>query len=232
MAPFPRLLLSRNRTLLVAGFLLLLLMPTPARAQSSPSWLQRLRDLLGLQPRVAVAGSRSEAGAAITGQLCLISPWRAAVIDGQATAITPTGAPPIVTREPLAEVRILRGERLIWRRRGSSNQSIQTPLAWPLDPLLPGETVTLKFRPEQSNGGDFAVVRLSRSATATADGQALSEGDAARWHKAIQTLSMTNRPAEAVELLFRGSIAGIPDLRQQAMELIGSACSTMASGSG
>ena len=165
MAPISRVLISRNRNLLLAGLLLLSLSPTLAWAQTTPSWLVRLRDALGLQPRVAVAGSRTEAGDPITGQLCLVSPWRTAAMDGTAIAITPSGAPPIVTSAPLAEVLILKGESLIWRRQASTSQSIQTPLAWPLDPLLPGETVTLKLRPKGSSGGDFAEVRLSRPAT-------------------------------------------------------------------
>lgn len=224
MAPIPRRLTSRRNASLAAGLLSLLLASLPAPAQTTSTWLQRLRELLSIQPRVAVAGSRSLSAGSSSNTICLISPWRAAVVDGTVTAITPSGVPPIVTREPLAEVQILKGNAMLWRRRASSSQPIQTPLAWPLDSLQPGESVNLKLRPWQRSGGGFADIQLSRSTAATDAAPNLTEENPERWMDQIQRLSEKGQPAAAFELLFRGSLAGIPDLRRQANELIGNAC--------
>jgi hypothetical protein len=117
--------------------------PPPPR-----SVIQKLRDFLGINPPVAVGGSRSSAEL----RVCLLSPW-----PGQPVGVT---SPVLLTEGPLNELRLEQGNQLLWQMRASSTQPIEGPLAWPIRPLLPGEEITLKVRPKGASGGDFATYKL------------------------------------------------------------------------
>lgn len=122
------------------------LTPSLALAQG-PSLLQQLRELLGIQRPLAVAGSRSPT---LSQGICVISPWPTGSVAAVTTAATPSGTPPIATSVPLAEVQILRNDTLVARLQASSREPLQTPLAWPGDPIPPGGRVDLVLRPLRS----------------------------------------------------------------------------------
>lgn len=183
------------------------------------------------------SGSSSDPSAA---SLCLLSPWlpqngesAPAATTGAASpdgwppvvlALTPSGAPPIVSREPLAEVQILRGSTLLWRARGSSSAPLTTPLAWPLPPLQPGESVRLKLRLQGADGGSFSQVELRRPPQRAAAPPAPAAADGTTSLQTLQTLLQSGRSAEAVEWLFQGDLAGISPLRQLAQDAITAGC--------
>jgi hypothetical protein len=127
----------------------------PAAAPQKTT-LQRLRELLGLNPAIAVGGSRSAKAV----DVCVISPHLVLDANGETAATVAIGRPTLLAAGPLNEVRIERGGTTIWQRLASSTAAIEGPITWPLDPLQPGETLELMLRPRGSAGADFAAIRL------------------------------------------------------------------------
>jgi len=121
------------------------------------SVIQKLRAFLGLNPPVAVGGSRSGGGQSV----CLLSPWPGADRNDRSVPVTVlVSRPAILAAGPLNEVRIEQNNRILWQERASSTQAIEGPIAWPISPLQPGQQVTLKLRPRGASGGDFATFSL------------------------------------------------------------------------
>lgn len=135
-------------------------------------------------------------------------------------AITPSGTPPIASVTPLAEVQIWRGDTLLWTDRGTATAPLPNPLAWPLPPLQPGESVLLKVRMQNAEDPAVLSVELRRPLTA---GQAppAKGSDSAL---ALESLLRQGRSAEAVELLFQSDLAGNAELRQLARSAMASGC--------
>jgi len=127
-----------------------LALPSANAQQPAPprSVIQKLRAFLGLNPPVAVGGSRSGSGQSI----CLLSPWPAQPVGVSTPVLQAAG--------PLNELRLERGDQILWQQRASSTQPIEGPIAWPIKPLQPGEQLTLKVRPRGASGGDFATYTL------------------------------------------------------------------------
>lgn len=131
----------------------------PASTTSSEVWpkslVERIRDLLNLQPVEAVGGSRSGQ----TSSVCLVSP--VTLKDGAKGMVwVGLSDPMLVSGTPLNEIVIERDEIPVWSQLASSRSPITDPIAWPLAPLTPGERVTLKLRPLNAGGFDFVEVKL------------------------------------------------------------------------
>ena len=178
--------------------------PQPgAMVQPPPSSvIQKLRAFLGLNPPVAVGGSRSGSELAV----CLLSPW-----PGQPIGLT---GPVLQAAGPLNEIRIEQGEQVLWERRASSTQAIEGPIPWPIQPLRAGAEVTLKVRPRGASGGDFAVFhfRVADAATLESNAQlAIALGhDAKAWSRAIDQLKPGQQTLAAALL---SSPHAAPELR-------------------
>ena len=114
------------------------------KSPPAASLIQKLRSFLGLNPPVAVGGSRSDDEKLV----CLVSPWPG----------TPIGVstPVLMALGPLNEMRIEKGDQVLWQQRASSTKAIEGAILWPLKPLEPGEKITLRVRPRGASGGDFA----------------------------------------------------------------------------
>lgn len=149
-------------------------------AQPPRSVIQKLRDFLGLNPPVAVGGTRS------SGELrvCLLSPW-----PGQPVGVS---TPVLMAAGPLNELRLEQGNQLLWQQRASSTKAIEGPVPWPIRPLKPGEEITLKVRPRGASGGDFAsyTLRTADAATLQANQRQLDAlgSDSKAWARAIESL--------------------------------------------
>jgi len=129
-----------------------------ATVQPPPrSVIQKLRAFLGVNPPVAVGGSRSGGGQSI----CLLSPWPSAERKGDAVPVTVVVSRPVLLAAgQLNEIRLEKGGQILWQERASSTQPIEGPIAWPIKTLQPGEQITLKVRPRGASGGDFATFSL------------------------------------------------------------------------
>jgi hypothetical protein len=154
--------------------------------------LQLVRRLLGIPQRVAVGGSRASQDSAV----CLISPVAGSPV--------PLPQPTLLAAGELNEVRLQRGDEVLWRQRASSTTPIIGPIPWPIAPMKPGETLRLRLRPRGASGADFAAITLTAASEQTlAQTTALLQSlgsDRQRWSQAIDQASSTN-PALAMALL-------------------------------
>lgn len=157
-----------------------------------PSLIQKLRAFLGLNPPVAIGGSRSGGELSV----CLLSPWPRAPVGLSAPVLQAAG--------PLNEIRLERGDQLLWQRRASSTQAIEGPILWPIAPLQPGEVLTLRLRPRGASGADFASYTLR-----VADAESLKANQAQVdalgqnpqvWFKAFENLTPSQSPQLAALL--------------------------------
>ena len=153
------------------------------------SVIQMLRSFLGVNPPVAVGGSRSGGGQSI----CLLSPWPGIPVGVSTPVLEAVG--------PLNELRLERGGVVLWQQRASSTQPIEGPIPWPIKPLEPGEQLTLKIRPRGASGGDFAAFPLR-----AADAKVLAENqrqiqllgnDRNSWFRYIEQLKPWQEAAAA-----------------------------------
>ncbi|MEB3321139.1 MAG: hypothetical protein VKI63_09405, partial [Cyanobium sp.] len=92
--------------------------------------------------------------------ICLISPPLTQTSHALPEATSALRRPTLLTAEALNELRIERDGQILWRQRATSTKALEGPILWPLDPLQPGERLTLWLRPRGSSGGDFAKVAL------------------------------------------------------------------------
>jgi hypothetical protein len=119
------------------------------------------------------------------------------------TARIPLSRPTLFIREPLAEIRLERGDTLLWR----SPAPLEGPLAWPLAPLQPDALLTLRLRPLGADPSHFATIRLqSGSAERLTAGDALLRslqvGPPAAWRPTIEGLLSRGDRSLATALLF------------------------------
>lgn len=185
----------------------------------SPTLVQRLRELLGIAPALAVGGSRS----ADAGTVCLLAPLITRAqrgTDGVPTATLRLPAPTLLAAGPLNEVRLEKGDTMLWRERASLTQSIEGPLTWPLAPLRGGESLLLKLRPRGAAGGDFSSVRLQAAGAEELNNaaelvRALGQ-DLGHWQQQIERLASRD-PGLAMALIT--SPQAPPALQAAAREL-------------
>lgn len=167
------------------------------------SVIQMLRSFLGVNPPVAVGGSRSGGGQ----RICLLSPWPGIPVGVSTPVLQAVG--------PLNELRLERGGEVIWQQRASSTQPIEGPISWPIKPLEPGEQLTLKIRHRGASGGDFAAFPLrAANAKVLADNQRqvqLLGNNRNSWFRYIEQLKPGQEAAAAALL---SSPQAPADLRQ------------------
>jgi len=176
------------------------------RPRSAPlpqkTGLQRIRELLVLNPPIAFGGSRS--GNSV--EVCVISPNLAITPSDEAVATVVMKQPTLLAGGPLDEVRIERNGRLVWQRLATSSEPIEGPITWPIDPLQPGEALEVKLRPLGTPRGDFAAIRLiGASAEQMQQAEALVQGlgeDPAQWKRAIEKQLEIGQVGMSLELLF------------------------------
>lgn len=160
--------------------------------------------------------------------VCVVSPRVEAVEEGDAAGIVPTPSPQLVVVEPLLELRIERQGRLAWRRLAAAGQGLPVPLAWPVDPITPGEVVLLRLRPEQAPEGAFAHVQLvgasaDRMASTAALMRSLGQRPLA-WLAAIETALEAGDVPLAWTLLFAPQLPAAADLTALRAEVVRRGC--------
>jgi hypothetical protein len=193
----------------------------PQVVQLQPSLVERLRKLLGItNPRVAVGGSRSGGD----DQICLISPLIRQTSNALPAATTALRKPTLLAAEELNELRIERDGQILWRQRATSTTALAGPIPWPLDPLRPGERVTLWLRPRDSAGGDFAKVALiAAGSSQQQNAETLLNNPRGRL-AAVQAAATAGDDQLALELLYAPLDPVPPAVAQLRQQLIQQAC--------
>lgn len=192
----------------------------PQVVQLQPSLVERLRKLLGITPRVAVGGSRSGAD----GQICLISPLISQTSNALPAATTSLRKPTLLAADALDELRIERDGQSLWRQRATSITALAGLIPWPLDPLRPGERVTLWLRPRGSAGGDFAKVALiAAGSRQQQNAENLLNNPRGRL-AAVQAAATAGDDQLALELLYAPLDPVPPAVAQLRQQLIQQAC--------
>lgn len=222
-----KLMRSRLPSALAASLLAAGLLTQSAVAQSAkPTLLQRIRQLIGLNRPIAAGGSRSASALSV----CLITPHSVLDAKGQALALLPLPRPTVLAFGPLNEVRIDRGGQLAWRQRASSTQAIEGPIIWPIDPIQPGEKLSLLIRPRGASGGDFARIKLvGASAVEMEANKTLVEqlgADPKAWLAAIDRALERKDIPLAWGLLYSDFAPNAPSLRELKKEILRYGCGT------
>lgn len=121
-------------------------------------------------------------------------------------ALTPLSRPTLFVREPLAELRIERGSTVLWTWRSQMGEALEGPLAWPLPPLKPGQTFTVRLRPADATADHFATIQLvGAPAKRLREGDGLLQsllGRPTAWLPAIDGLLAKGERSLATALLF------------------------------
>lgn len=207
------------------------------RPHRALAWLALLLPLG--QP--ALASRPDPAGAALS--LCLITPRITDPGGLPPAALVAVSRPTLFVVEPLIELQILEGNRLLWRQGppdGSARPAagapfgalpsgtIEGPIPWPLAPIRPGQALTLRLRPLESAPAAFAVVRLIGSpAEQLVRGDALLAGlgrDPHRWRLAVEAAMERGDLPLASALLFAFDGPGAPDLDALRITVIRRSC--------
>jgi hypothetical protein len=157
--------------------------------------------------------------------LCLLAPHGDTEAGGRVRALVPLARPTIFVADPLAEVRLEQGGRLLWQRQAPLLEPIRGPQPWPLPPLSPGERMLLRLRPMGEPKGHEATIELEAAPAAVlARNEGLratlgSDGDL--WLRAVEQALERRDDALAAALLFAfegPSTPALDDLRRMAYE--------------
>jgi hypothetical protein len=160
--------------------------------------------------------------------ICLLSPAAGPEVQGRVQAVSPVADPTIFARGQFEEIRLQRGEQLLWRQRSNGIEPLEGPIAWPLPPLRPGETLLLRLRPAGIGGDNFANVEVVGASAATLQAtarlrQSLGR-DPAAWRRAVIQALDAARTAEALALLFDFNGPSSPELNALRREVHDRAC--------
>jgi len=177
---------------------------------------------------LALAFTTAVRGSDLPAAVCVVSPRVEALSQGDARGEVPLPLPELVVIEPLQEIRIERGGRMVWRREARASQPIQGPLAWPVDPIAPEEEVLLRLRPRLAPDGAFAHVELIGARAdrmRAAEALVASLGNAASaWGAAIEAALVAEDVPLAWALLFHPRIPADPELDSLRREVIQRGC--------
>jgi len=119
-------------------------------------WVKRLLQEAPTPIPLLVSGARSTDLA----ELGLINPRVELNPQGEPVALAVCSTPTIWADRPLAEILIERDGMPVWQKLATSKEPIEGPIAWPLEPLLPGGSFILKLRPYGATGGVYAKANL------------------------------------------------------------------------
>ncbi|MFY7696977.1 MAG: hypothetical protein ACOVQK_11575 [Cyanobium sp.] len=160
------------------------------------------------------------AGWAAIPDVCLLAPSLEAGSPPPPPAIpkaqTPLSRPTLFVREPLAELRIEQGSRVLWSWRSLAGEALEGPLAWPLPPLKPRQAFTIRLRPVGATADHYASIQLVGAGPGRlreGDGLLQSlQGRPQAWLPAIDGLLAKGDRSLATALLFAHEGPNEPEL--------------------
>jgi hypothetical protein len=165
--------------------------------------------------------------------LCVLAPDIAAAdaaSQATSTALVPLRQPTLFVRDPLAEIRLERGDTLLWSARAAGNgPPLEGPLPWPLPPLEPDQRLTLRLRPLGAAPDAFATIRLRAAPARRLNAgdsllRSLLAGPPAAWRPAIEGLLAKGDRALATALLFASEGPSEPALNALRLEAAQTSC--------
>lgn len=164
--------------------------------------------------------------------VCVLSPRVEADAAGLARAAVPVSTPTIFVRDPLTQVRILRGTTLLWQQQTSAGEPIEGPIQWPLPPLQAGERLTLQLQPVGAGDADFASIEIQAAAAeALTRNDRLLAGlgdDPARWQAAVERARQQSDLPLTSALLFAFEGPSGDDLNALRLLVIKRSCGAVA----
>lgn len=162
-----------------------------------------------------------------TPDVCVLAPYlepTSTLSQKAPRALVPTSRPTLFLREPLTELRIEAGTpptapgrtALLWSRQWQMGEPLEGPQPWPLAPLQPGQTVTIRMRPLGATSDHFASIELEAAGAGRLrkGDQLLASlaGQPAAWRPTIDSLLEKGDRSLATALLFATEGPSVPDL--------------------
>ncbi|MFM7264194.1 MAG: hypothetical protein ACKOZW_01070 [Cyanobium sp.] len=192
--------------------------PPPGARGTHRTSTRVLRALLiaALVPAVPTAGWTAATPAPPPAEVCVLAPRVEAGANGRARARAPLARPTIFVREPLRQVRVQQGGRLLWQRQADPTNPLEGPIAWPLPPLRAGERLELLLQPSEAPPAAFATVEIQSVPTATLrrnEARLAALGrDPEGWRNAVKRALEEGDEALATALLFAFEGPSAPEL--------------------
>lgn len=168
----------------------------------------------------ALAGSALPLAARAAPDVCVLAPSLEPAPQLAPSALpkaeTPLSRPTLFVREPLAELRVERGSTALWAWRSQAGEALEGPLAWPLPPVKPRQTFTVRLRPVGATADHFATIQLVGAPQGRLrEGDGLLQsllGRPQAWLPAIDSLLAKGDRSLATALLFAHEGPNEPEL--------------------
>ena len=97
--------------------------------------------------------------------ICLLTPTISRGEDNILRALIKIDKPTIYSLKPLNEIKIIKDNKILWRRIASSNQKIEGPINWPLESIKRGDKFKLSLRAEGTTLGSEININLITDST-------------------------------------------------------------------
>ena len=162
-------------------------------------------------------------------EVCVLAPRVELIPGGMARAVVPISRPTIFAVGAFDALRLERNGNVIWDLRAGAEGPIHGPIAWPVQPIQPGETLRLGIRPLGADLDAFASIELiGASAAVMRPSNAVLDqlgDDPAAWLKAVGDRLDQSDLALAIALLFAFEGPSGPELDALRREVFQHGCS-------
>ena len=92
--------------------------------------------------------------------ICLLTPTISRGEEETLRALIKIDKPTIYSLKPLNEIKIIKDNKILWRRIASSSQKIEGPINWPLESIQRGDKFKLSLRAEGTSLGSEVSINL------------------------------------------------------------------------
>lgn len=186
----------------------------------------KFQSLVGINSAVSESKALRPAGsppATNEQMVCLITPR---LQDSKTpTAVVALPNPTLLSQAPLAEWALYDGQG--YKLKGAlarSDKPLEGAFSWPLAPLQPGQTVTLRLRPMQASGSEYVEIALKAASAADQAEASRLLRDRRDRLEVVQELLRQGKQSLALELVFAPLEAPSPDLLELRRILVATGC--------
>ena len=92
--------------------------------------------------------------------ICLLTPTVVRGEDNILSAEIKVDKPMIYSLKPLNEIKLIKDNKILWRKIASSSKKIEGPINWPLDPIKRGDEFKLSLRADGASLGSEVNINL------------------------------------------------------------------------